>query len=312
MKLSLNLLFLLLCGLACAGCEEEDIIQKKKTYDYQSEVAQLVADSSGIVSEVYTDTAFTVVPGVEQIEMHFLDMRGYTTRLFIQRIDLNTPGLSLEVGTPYDLPSYGSSQTVAEMARYADKPGHRVVGGVNGDFYDISNFVPRGPLHKNGEIIKDRFTPTAALPQQALSFFGILDDGKPHIGYTREYENYKSRLTEATGGGVLLMKDSRVVDNSQFPQIDPRIAIGYTAENIIYFVVVDGRKFHYSNGMSYEYLSKLFRSLDVHSALNLDGGGSSTMMIYNALGGVWQMRNQSSDGKARAVSNAWLVISDQP
>lgn len=310
MKLSLYLL--LICCLVFTGCDDESPALLKKTYAYHSEVAQQIADSSGIVSEVYTDTAFTVVPGVEQIEMHFLDMRGYTTRLFIQQIDLNTPGLSLEVGTPYDLPSYGSSQTVAQMAKYADKPGHRVVGGVNGDFYDISNFVPRGPLHKNGEIIKDRFTPTPALPQQALSFFGILDNGEPYIGYTREYEDYKSQLREVTGGGVLLMKDNRVVDNSQFPQIDPRIAIGYTEDNIVYFVVVDGRNFHYSNGLSYEYLSKLFHSLHVHSALNLDGGGSSTMIIYNTLGDVWQMRNKSSDGKARAVSNAWLVISNQP
>jgi len=304
-------IFLLLCVLSIYSCKKDDIAQESPVKQF-SALTQQIADNSGIVSTVYSDTVIDVAPGIKETEIHFLDMRGYSTRVFIQSIDLNTPGLSLEVGTPFDLPSYGSSQSMLGMAKYADRPNHRILGAVNSDFYDVSNYIPLGPLIKNGAILKDTFTPLSAFPEQALSFIGILDNGRMYIGYKDEYPQYRSQLTEATGGGVLLMKDNEIVNNPLFTSVQPRIAIGYTDDNIIYFVIVDGRNFYNSNGMTYPYLSNLFKSLNVNSAINLDGGGSSTMVILNPIAKIWQMRNAPSDGHARPVSNGWLVVSDQP
>lgn len=303
-------LFFSFFAFAFVGCKKEESSDKLPVKAYTG-ITKSIVDRSTIVSRVFSDTTIRIVDGVEETEIHFLKEDGYTTRLFVMKIDLKTPGLKLKVATPYDSPGFGG-QTLTDMAKYVDQPGQRVVGGVNGDFYDISNYVVRGVLHKNGVVIKNTFTSTAALPQQGLSFIGILNNGKPHIGYKDEYPTYSSQLKEATGGGVLLMKDGKPVNNLQFPQIDPRIAIGYTKDDIVYFIVIEGRDFYYSNGATYAELTKIMNALDIENGINLDGGGSTTMMIRNPLANVWQVRNRPSDGSPRAVSNGWLVVADEP
>jgi hypothetical protein len=64
---------------------------------------------------------------------------------------------------------------------------------------------------------------------------------------------------------------------------------------------VDGRR-KGSAGMTLVRFARLFRDLGAKSALNLDGGGSSTMVV----GG--KIVNRPSDGTERAVSSAILVL----
>jgi exopolysaccharide biosynthesis protein len=306
MKQIRNIVLLLLSFSIAVGCKKD--AEPKKVLDHSfSVITKLLLEKSGIVSEVYKDTTIVIAKGVEETEVHFLKMDGYTTHAYILKVDLKTPGLSAKVATPYDSPAYGG-QTIPEMAKYLEDANHKVLAGTNGDFYDIANFVPRGPLHKNGVVLKGTFTGTAALAQQALSFIGILDDGKPYIGYKQEYDTYKNRLKEATGGGVLLMKNGEKVNNSQFGALDPRIAIGYTSDQVMYFVVVDGRDFYHSSGATYADLTGIFYALGTEAALNLDGGGSATMMIRNPLADVWHVKNHPTDGRPRAVSNGWMII----
>lgn len=301
--------FLAFFLLTLIGCKKEDDSIGKPVKEY-SGITKSILDNSGIVSQIFSDTTIRIGAGVEESEIHFLKMNGYTTRVYIMKVDLKAQGVRLKVSTPYDAPSFGG-QTLPDMAKYLDKSGQRVLGGINGDYYDISNYVPRGVLHKNGIAIKKTFTSTEALNQQGLSFFGILDNGKPYIGYKEEYPAYANRLIEATGAGIVVMKDGRVVDNQQFSALDPRTAIGYTKEDVVYLIAVDGRDFYRSNGATYADLSAIMKSLGCESGTTLDGGGSTTMMIRNPLADVWQVRNNVSDGTTRAVSNGWLVVSDE-
>ena len=57
----------------------------------------------------------------------------------------------------------------------------------------------------------------------------------------------------------------------------PRTLMGYTADGWIYFLVVDGRFPGRGEGMSIDELEVLCESLGLYEALNLDGGGSSTL-----------------------------------
>jgi exopolysaccharide biosynthesis protein len=59
----------------------------------------------------------------------------------------------------------------------------------------------------------------------------------------------------------------------------PRSLIGATTDGHILFVVVDGRQPGYADGMTLFELRALARSLGCTDALNLDGGGSSTLYI---------------------------------
>ena len=53
--------------------------------------------------------------------------------------------------------------------------------------------------------------------------------------------------------------------------------MGYTQDGWLYFIVVDGRFPGRGEGMNIEELTVLSEALGLYEALNLDGGGSSTL-----------------------------------
>ena len=89
----------------------------------------------------------------------------------------------------------------------------------------------------------------------------------------------------------------------------PRAFIGITPDNQIMMVVVDGRFKKHSVGMSIDELSYLAKQLGMRDALNLDGGGSST--LWNNKTGIvnhpYDNKKFDHEGE-REVSNAILVI----
>jgi len=86
----------------------------------------------------------------------------------------------------------------------------------------------------------------------------------------------------------------------------PRTAIGVTGAGKILMVVVDGRRKD-SRGVTLGRFARLMQGLNARFALNLDGGGSSTMVVRGKKGGL-QVVNRPSDGGQRKVSSAVLVI----
>ena len=67
-------------------------------------------------------------------------------------------------------------------------------------------------------------------------------------------------------------------------------------------VVVDGRQRKWSKGMTLVRFAKEMKKLGAAFAMNLDGGGSSTMVVGK------KIVNRPSDGKQRPVSSAVLVL----
>lgn len=293
--------------LLTSSCEEKnDTIPQQEEY---CEITNKIMNNSTFVSQVLSDTTFVVDEGVEETDIHLLKMNGYTARLFILKVDLKIAGLKLKTCTPYNLSDFGL-QKVSKMAGYVNSSACRVLAGINGDFYNTITYEPMGILVKNGVIIKDEFSDNSKLQHQALSFVGIQKNGKPIIGTVEEYSSIKDSLQEATGGGFILMRNGEIPSIRFTTHVDPRTAMGYTSNDVVYLVVVDGRDFYHSYGMYYNELSQTMNALGVTDAINLDGGGSATLVIKSPLADVFQVRNKPSDGKEREVSNGWLVISD--
>lgn len=87
----------------------------------------------------------------------------------------------------------------------------------------------------------------------------------------------------------------------------PRTAVGLDATGSrMWFVVVDGRQSGYSEGITLPELTALFIALGAHSAINLDGGGSSTLVLASGDGSE-QLANSpihtGIPGRERAVGN---------
>lgn len=67
-------------------------------------------------------------------------------------------------------------------------------------------------------------------------------------------------------------------------------------------IVVDGRTKNIAAGMTYLELANLAKDLNCTEALNLDGGGSSTLWADG------KILNTPSDGAARPVANALVLV----
>jgi GH25 family lysozyme M1 (1,4-beta-N-acetylmuramidase)/SH3-like domain-containing protein len=88
---------------------------------------------------------------------------------------------------------------------------------------------------------------------------------------------------------------------------EPRTALGLTRnERTLILLVIDGRQPGYSSGATLSNLADLFLKFGAFNAVNLDGGGSSTMVMEGE-GGKANLLNSPIDnnvpGRERAVAN---------
>jgi hypothetical protein len=117
-------------------------------------------------------------------------------------------------------------------------------------------------------------------------------------------------VEHALGGGPTLVQGGkvRVLARQQHFRSDvargrsPRTAVGMTRDDRYLLVTVDGRRPGYSVGATLSELASLMRELGAVEALNLDGGGSTTMWLRGRTLG------RPSDGHERPVSTALLVL----
>ena len=122
-----------------------------------------------------------------------------------------------------------------------------------------------------------------------------------------------TNIEQAAGGGPWLLKDGNVcIDfaeenwNSTFSTTKhPRSAAGVTSDGKLILVTVDGRQ-SISTGISLQDLALLMKRLGAVNAINLDGGGSTTLSVKGFL------INSVSEGDERPVADALLVYAHQP
>ncbi len=86
----------------------------------------------------------------------------------------------------------------------------------------------------------------------------------------------------------------------------PRTFIGFKADGTGFICCVDGRQSGYSLGITVDKEAELAKALGAEFALELDGGGSTTMIVR--INDQLTLRNRPSDGSMRRVSNAILLV----
>lgn len=114
-----------------------------------------------------------------------------------------------------------------------------------------------------------------------------------------------SRLKSAVGGGTLLLA------NGKFTEIThgssgrhPRSAVGTDSTGkILYLVAVDGRQSS-SVGATLEELAQIMLRSGAENAMNLDGGGSTTLVSRDIETQTVTLANNPSDNYLRPVSSA--------
>ena len=136
----------------------------------------------------------------------------------------------------------------------------------------------------------------ASPPQQGYANFWIEPNGRGRVGELAEA--VKAR-TAVAGFGPLLLDGKNVV--GQEKPLHPRTAVGVDRDgSTMFLAVVDGRQPGTSEGMTTFELAELMKEIGCWNAINLDGGGSSVMLLATD-GEKLKIMNRPSDFGTRPV-----------
>ncbi|MEW5941069.1 MAG: phosphodiester glycosidase family protein, partial [Chloroflexota bacterium] len=177
---------------------------------------------------------------------------------------------------------------------------------VNGDAYSYLGAPKARPLHANsggdfvrpngfaasrGRIYSRRRGPTFFIDKRNKAEFIIP----------------MRKIYNAVSGDRILTLKGKL--NQELPDdpANPRTSIGLNSDgNTLNLVVVDGRQPGVSEGLSLRELANLMAELGCWSSINMDGGGSSAMVIKGFDGNprvINTPMDQNTPGKERAVAN---------
>ncbi|MGH7625084.1 MAG: phosphodiester glycosidase family protein [Gemmatimonadaceae bacterium] len=203
----------------------------------------------------------------------------------------------------------GRTKTTALLGQLATH--EQVIGGVNGDFFSLASGRPIGLLIVDGRML------TPPVNQAALAFDS---SGVPHIAvFTTSGASLSPFFpAEAVGGRPMLAHDSVVAaaadttgQRSFNVGRNPRTAAGFARNGTrLILAVIDGRQKPYSDGMSLRETANLMLALGARDAINLDGGGSSTLVYADPdSAGRLRIANHVSDKQGeRAVGDALALV----
>ncbi|MFA5478862.1 MAG: phosphodiester glycosidase family protein [Candidatus Muiribacteriota bacterium] len=113
----------------------------------------------------------------------------------------------------------------------------------------------------------------------------------------------------AIGGGPNLLTDGEIdithIEENFKPNLvnqrAPRTVVGFDFEDNIFLVTLDGRQKDYSIGMTLKELAEWLKDYGLKNAMNLDGGGSSTLVLDG------KVINRPSDGRERKINGAIII-----
>jgi len=257
--------------------------------------AQTIQDQANTAVSTADWYERTVVDGVTVRSYRFDDLFSSRQVIHVTEIDM-TNNASFEF--PYL--AGGSRKTVSAFAGDVTN----AVAAVNGNFFSSSGTVQY--LKIGGSVI------TTTQP-------AVDDRGGVSIDSTGDLH---ARFRDDVGGwaslsdpDIMATNVPVVINGSQFPfgtasfyTVDrhPRTLVGVTSDDKALFVVVDGRS-SIADGMTFEETAAIMIALGAENAVNMDGGGSSTMWDSGSVGNG--VTNVPSDGSQRTVVNAVAVAS---
>ncbi|MDX1641061.1 MAG: phosphodiester glycosidase family protein [Balneolaceae bacterium] len=200
--------------------------------------------------------------------------------------------------------------SILNTSRFAEK--NNALAAINGSYFREDTGSPLAFLKIDGEVV----VPGQPDRNLYLENGGIgWSENEPLKILKKPQEGWKSsKFQTILSSGPLLIFDSKiqVFNNDSFHQNrHPRTAIAITNDRRVYLVTIDGRSFQ-SYGMTIPELSNFLVDLGAEHALNLDGGGSTTMWIRNKTeNGIvnYPSDNLEFDHKGEiSVANALIIV----
>jgi hypothetical protein len=116
----------------------------------------------------------------------------------------------------------------------------------------------------------------------------------------------------AISGLSWLVRDKQPIEDLNDTRTAPRTAIGLDGPGTrLILIVVDGRQPFYSEGVTVQEMAELMIYYGGDNAINLDGGGSSTLVLQDPVTGQYKVMNAPINflwGRERPVANHFGVF----
>jgi len=204
-------------------------------------------------------------------------VRGYAHFIFrgqIQSISVvRYPESSLTSSIVYE---YGDKCTTADVVAV----NSNAAVALNGSFFNTKTWVSTMTLIIDGKLLA-----TSSKSELSNRSNGVVAFDSKGVISIMPYdesaiEGWKNAYKYLLASGPLLIYDGarRSLENVDFNTArHPRTMIGVTADRTIVYTVVDGRFTGKAAGATMDDMAKIAECLDLKYALNLDGGGSSTI-----------------------------------
>ena len=199
--------------------------------------------------------------------------------------------------------------------------------GVNAGYWDVRIDKPSTFLKLNGEQI----AVTADFEKERVDGLVCVGKRKVVLDYCKagEEAKYAKKYKNILAAGPVLIDEGKQVDHDAYTkgmvdnaggkpvgafytytQRHPRTAIGTDRKGNVYLVVVDGRSKGNAEGVTITEFTNVCAWLGMRDAINLDGGGSSSMWTAEEGTVSYPCRNKKFDHAGeRRVSSCMVVKS---
>lgn len=231
--------------------------------------------------------------------------------LHLITLDLTTPGLHFKV-TPGDTKRELPLDARTTSA-YLKETGAQIA--INADFFYpwVStapwDYYPHvgDPIAVNGRACSEGNCYTRGTTYLRLPSLLLSRDNRAVISKTAP----KGPLYNVVSGNEMIMREGKIVCRAS-EDLHPRTAVGLDAKRqCLFLLVVDGRQPNYSEGVTTRELAEFLYQRGAVTAINLDGGGSTTMATQGK-DGTPQVLNCTIDnhipGRERPVANHLVVF----
>ncbi|MDD7281724.1 MAG: phosphodiester glycosidase family protein, partial [Erysipelotrichaceae bacterium] len=295
-----------------SNVEESETVEEDETPD----VSVLLDSTEEKTHEVFSTTNSTIAPGVTQSINYAYSADGKQMVYYVATADVTRNDVIVQSSyKDAQCENLGMSKLTEQMAAansvYSDPNNEKyisdyytAVAGVNASFYNMTTGQPMGYTVLDGKYFgTDSYD----------NFFAILKDGSAVIDYRSNLSKYEENVWQAVGGSQMLVYNGQDVtanvSGSYNTDRHSRTCVGVTADGKVVMMVLDGRQEPFSCGGSMHELAQIMLEQGCVTAINLDGGGSTTYAARQEGANEVTVVNRPSDGSERSISSGLIIAS---
>lgn len=122
----------------------------------------------------------------------------------------------------------------------------------------------------------------------------IMEDGT--VALKDNVRELPAKTLYAVSGNAMVLIDGNNVAPDKDGIRHPRSVVGLSQDSkTLYLVAIDGRQPGVSRGANMFELGEYLKSIGAHNAINLDGGGSTAIVVKDSRTGAFSVANQPSE-----------------